>query len=66
MVKQKYEVLTREYDAQNKVFNERHNEIRAAEAAKSDATVKNFEENLAQIRESISQDAKNNELENKI
>lgn len=43
LIRQKLEVVTREYSDQNKHFQQKHEEIKAAEIAKREQIAENFE-----------------------
>ena len=65
IIKQKYEQITREYNAQNKQFQERHIEIKADEQKKREDIVKNFDEHLRTIKQSMEKDVSQSQEENK-
>lgn len=58
VVQGKYEVLSREYQNQNKVLKERHEEIIAAENKKRGEIIQNFENHIASVREKMIEDSK--------
>lgn len=51
LIKQKLEQITREYNAQNKQFQEKHAEIAAAEAKKREEILQNFDDHISSIKE---------------
>ena len=50
IIRQKYEQITREYNAQNSQFQERHVAIKNDEQAKRQEILKNFDDHLSTIR----------------
>ena len=50
IIKAKFESITREYNAQNKQFQEKHEEIAASESAKREEILKNFDEHIKSIK----------------
>lgn len=56
-IKQRYELLSREYNSQNKVFEEKHKEIVAAEKQKRAEIIQNFESHLAEITKQVAVDS---------
>lgn len=58
LILQKYEVLTREYQSQNKKLKDNHESIIKGEQEKREQIIANFENHLKQIREQIREDAK--------
>jgi hypothetical protein len=64
IIRQKYEQITREYNAQNKQFQERHVEIRTDEQSKREQILKNFDEHLSTIRSQMAEDVSKSKEEN--
>lgn len=58
LILSKYEVLTREYQSQNKKLKDNHESIIKGEQEKREQIISNFENHLKQIREQIRDDAK--------
>lgn len=52
----KYEVLTREYQNQNKNFSEKHQTIIDNEKSRRGEIITNFENHLSQIKKQIKED----------
>lgn len=57
LILSKYEVLTREYQSQNKKLKDNHESIIRGEQEKRAQIISNFENHLKQIREQIREDA---------
>ena len=57
LIVSKYEILTREYQGQNKTLKENHERIIAGELAKRGEIISNFDNHLKQIRQQIREDA---------
>jgi hypothetical protein len=51
LIKQKFEIITREYDQQNKQFEAKHKQIAEDEETRKIEINSNFEEHLKSIRE---------------
>ncbi len=66
LIKQKYEQITREYQSQNKQFQERHNEIATEEASKREKIIQNFEEHLKTIKSQMADDVGRSKEENEM
>ena len=64
IIKQKYEQITREYQGQNKQFQERHNEIAHEEQSKREKIIANFEEHLKTIKSQMADDVERSKEEN--
>ena len=56
LILNKYEVLTREYQNQNKSLKENHERIIASERQKRQDIISNFENHLSQIKQQIKED----------
>ena len=56
LITSKYEILTREYQTQNKSLKENHERIIKAEETKRKEIISNFETHLAQIKSQIKED----------
>lgn len=56
LIMSKYEVLTREYQNQNKTFSEKHQLIIDTEKKRREEIITNFENHLTQIKKQIKED----------
>jgi len=63
LILSKYEVLTREYQNQNKTLKENHERIIQSEQKKRKEIIANFENHLSQIKQQIREDAEKVEAE---
>ena len=66
IIMNKYEVLTREYQSQNKTFQERHQMIIDSESKKRNDIMSNFETHLSQIKAQIKEDTEKMEQSNEV
>ena len=66
LIRQKYETITREFNGQNKQFQERHAEICVEEVSKREQILKNFDEHLVTIRSQMSEDVAKSREENEL
>ena len=66
IIRQKYEQISREYNAQNKQFAERHFDIKNDEQAKREQILKNFDEHLGTIRFQMAEDVEKSKEENEL
>ena len=64
IIKAKFEQITREYNGQNKQFQEKHTEIAEAEAAKREDINKNFDEHINSIKAQMEEDVAKSRAEN--
>lgn len=62
----KYEVLTREYQSQNKNLQDGHHKIISSERDKRQEIISNFQSHLTQIKQQIREDADKMESQNDI
>lgn len=53
MIKQKFEIITREYDQQNKQFEAKHKQISEDEETRKNEITNNFEEHLKSIKQQM-------------
>ena len=65
IIKAKFENITREYNGQNKQFQDKHEEICQAESQKRLDIEKNFDEHIAGIKSSMEVDVQKSREENK-
>ena len=65
IIKAKFENITREYNGQNKQFQEKHEEICKSESQKRGEIEKNFDEHIAGIKSSMEADVQKSRDENK-
>jgi hypothetical protein len=56
-MKQKFEIITREYDQQNKQFEAKHKQIAEDEETRKIEINSNFEEHLKSIREQMKEES---------
>ena len=66
IIRQKYEQITREYQAQNRQFEERHTAIASEEAAKREKICQNFDEHLETIKSQMASDVAQSQQENEL
>ena len=65
IIKAKFENITREYNGQNKQFQEKHEEICSAESQKRFDIAKNFDDHIEGIKTSMEVDVQKSREENK-
>lgn len=66
VIRQKYEQITREYQAQNRQFEERHTAIANEEAQKREKICLNFDEHLETIKSQMASDVAQSQAENEL
>lgn len=65
IIKAKFENITREYNGQNKQFQEKHEEICQTESQKRKDIEKNFDDHIEGIQKSMEVDVQKSKEENK-
>lgn len=64
LIRQKFELVTREYSDQNKHFAAKHEEIKAAEIQKRDQISENFESHISQITKQMDEERESLKIKN--
>jgi hypothetical protein len=62
-IKKKFELITREYDQQNKTFDAKHRQIAAEEDLRKQDIISNFETHISSIREQMKEENENLAIE---